>query len=245
MEERLRAGFEAFLRHDLDALRDLLAPDVTWDHWDPGPWDCHGRDAVLARMQERMDQGFTGELTEVSCAGDKAVVLIDGNLWGVCLTVTLRDGVIAHLRDHTSPQEARIDAGLAEHVPPAPPGPGHDRVHRLVPFVHVTDVEASAAFYAHLGFEMRDRLRADWCFLESPGGAQLMLARAEEPIDRDAQAVLFYLYTRDLAGLRERLVAAGLRPGPIHDGAPGPTYELRIADPDGYTLMVAQLQSLD
>ena len=237
--ERIRGGFEAFQRGDLDALRELLAPDVTWFHWDPGPWDCHGRDAVLARLRQRMEEGFAGRLADVAAHGDKVFLRIVKP--HVCLVVTLRDGLIAHMRDHGSEDQARIDAGLAEHVPPVT-GPAD--VHQLVPFAHVADVAASAAFYAHLGFEVlhthEPAGRLDWCWLETPDGAQLMLVRAEEPVERERQAVLFFLYTHDLAGLRERLVAAGLRPSPIYDGTPGPRYEMRLADPDGYVLMIAQ-----
>jgi hypothetical protein len=68
-----------------------------------------------------------------------------------------------------------------------------------------------------------------------------MLALAEEPVTAREQGVLFYLYTPDLAALRDHLVAAGAGPGQIVDGSPGPREELRIDDPDGYRLMIAQL----
>ena len=72
-----------------------------------------------------------------------------------------------------------------------------------------------------------------------------MLARADEPVVARAQAVLFYLFSRDLFGLRERLIAAGIEAGEIVDGRPGPTAEMRIEDPDGYVLMVAQIEDGD
>jgi hypothetical protein len=53
--------------------------------------------------------------------------------------------------------------------------------------------------------------------------------------------VLFYLYALDLVGLRDHLVARGLTPGEIVDGRPGPRREMRVTDPDGYCLMVAQV----
>ena len=110
--------------------------------------------------------------------------------------------------------------------------------------MHVSDVERSVAFYRHLGFapvhtyEPGDELV--WAFLQVER-AQLMLERADAPIDHREQAVLFYLYTHDLAGLRDRLVARGLAPGEIVDGSPGPRREMRVADPDGYVLMIAQI----
>ncbi|MGH2988028.1 MAG: hypothetical protein ACRDLO_15270 [Solirubrobacterales bacterium] len=36
-------------------------------------------------------------------------------------------------------------------------------------------------------------------------------------------------------------VAHGLTPGEIVDGSPGPRHEMRVTDPDGYCLMLAQL----
>jgi catechol 2,3-dioxygenase-like lactoylglutathione lyase family enzyme len=113
----------------------------------------------------------------------------------------------------------------------------------MVPFVHVHDVERSIAFYARLGFQVRDTYRfgerLDWAFLQA-GQGRLMLAHADAPIAPDHRAVLFYLYARDLFGLRDRLVAASVDAGEIRDGTPGPKMEMRLEDPDGYVLMIAQ-----
>ncbi len=67
-----------------------------------------------------------------------------------------------------------------------------------------------------------------------------MLERANAPIDHRQQAVLFYLYADDLDGLRDNLIAQGLRVGPIRDGRPGHEREIGISDPDGYCLMIAE-----
>jgi hypothetical protein len=99
-----------------------------------------------------------------------------------------------------------------------------------------------------LGFEVRETYhhqgRLDWAFLEAARG-RLMLAHAHAPIDAGQQAVLFYLYARDLAGLREHLLAAGVPAGDICDGSPGPEREMRVADPDGYVLMIAESEGVD
>ena len=120
-----------------------------------------------------------------------------------------------------------------------------DRVTDLIPFVHVADVPRSVAFYELLGFETTDRFEPGgelvWAAVAN-GHARLMLAKADAPVDPGEQAVLFYLYTRDLEGLRERLVANGVDAGPIVDGSPGPERELRVDDPDGYCLMIAQTE---
>jgi len=118
-----------------------------------------------------------------------------------------------------------------------------ERVRNLIPFVHRTDVARSIAFYELLGFELKDTYehdgRLDWAALESRD-AQLMLAHASAPIERDKQAVLFYLYADDLAALREHLLAKGVTVGEIRDGSPGPAREMALADPDGWCLMVAE-----
>jgi catechol 2,3-dioxygenase-like lactoylglutathione lyase family enzyme len=118
-----------------------------------------------------------------------------------------------------------------------------DRVSDLVPFVHVADPERSIDFYEQFGFEVVNSLRhhdqLDWAFLHASEG-RLMVARATEPIDPGEQAVLFYLYVRDLPALRNRLLQAGIDAGEIsHDGAI-PAGEMRVGDPDGYVLIVAQ-----
>jgi catechol 2,3-dioxygenase-like lactoylglutathione lyase family enzyme len=120
-----------------------------------------------------------------------------------------------------------------------------DAVSDLVPFAHVTDVDRSVAFYARLGFEMvHEHVPEDhrvWAFLER-GDARLMVAESDGAFDPDAQGILFYLYTRDLDSLRARLIGAGVAAGEITTGGPGPDRQLELTDPDGYVLMVAEIE---
>jgi hypothetical protein len=71
-----------------------------------------------------------------------------------------------------------------------------------------------------------------------------VLARADGPVDAEQQAVLFYVYAHELEELHGRLAEAGLEPGPIEPGAPGPDRQFRLADPDGYTVMVTDAAAL-
>jgi hypothetical protein len=123
--------------------------------------------------------------------------------------------------------------------------PPEQRVHGLIPFVHVEDVERSIAFYYHLGFTVASlykyRGRPVWAQLCSEG-AELMVSTDGDSIDPAGQGVLFYLYSRDLAGLREQILAEGIDVGEIVDGRPGPRQEMTLTDPDGYVLMVAQVE---
>jgi len=122
--------------------------------------------------------------------------------------------------------------------------PPEQGVSWLVPFVHVADVERSIAFYYHLGFTVASvykyKGRPAWAALRSEG-AELMVTTGD-PIDQGDQGVLFYLYSRNLPALREQLLDAGIDAGEIVDATPGPKQEMRLTDPDGYVLMVAQIE---
>jgi hypothetical protein len=130
--------------------------------------------------------------------------------------------------------------GPPDSVPPPP----EQRVNGLIPFVHVDDVERSIAFYYHLGFIVASiykyRGTPVWAELRSPE-ASLMVSTDGDPIDA-CQSILFYLYANDLVALREQLLAAEVDVGEIADGSPGPRQEMRLTDPDGYALVVAQVE---
>ena len=259
----IRDGFEAFLRGDFDALRSLLAPDAQWLYWEPIPGDCDDPEKIIATLRARHDEGVVGGVESIVGGGEKLLVEITGprlDEWGLpdgrsAMVVTMRDGRIVRMQDHRTRAEALFDVGLAGRPgqpPPAPldhTEPGWDQVSDLVPFVHVADVSASIAFYQLLGFHVTashpdGAPEPDWASLEADR-ARLMLARADEPVVAPGQGVLFYLFSRDLFGLRERLIAAGLEAGEIMDGRPGPNAEMRLEDPDRYVLMVAQIEDGD
>lgn len=145
-------------------------------------------------------------------------------------------------------------------------------IHRLVPFVYVTDINATLAFYALLGFAVREILRdadggPNWAWAETrPGGtrgvvAQLMFSRTWRPIVPGRQDIFFYMYTLDLSALRRRLLSEGVNDGgganawdvpeevpratrtlfAIHYPPYMPAGEMRVHDPDGYCILVGQL----
>jgi hypothetical protein len=49
----IETGLRAWAAGDLDALEPLLAPEVTLTAVQPGPWDCVGRDRVMALLRSR------------------------------------------------------------------------------------------------------------------------------------------------------------------------------------------------
>ena len=255
----VRDGFRAFLRGDFDALGEIMDPAVQWLWFEPGEWDCHDREKVLATLRERRREGVITKLDDVVDGGQTVFIEVSGPRLEeselpegrACMVVTVREGRIVRMQDYRSREDALAGAGLAPRPAPEPPRPradaqpGWDQVSDLVPFAHAADIDASVAFYERLGFEVRETYRPgarlSWAFLQA-GHARLMLERADTPIAAREQAVLFYLYSRDLFGLRERLVQAGTEVGEIRDGTPGPKLEMRLEDPDGYVLMIAQIE---
>ena len=100
------------------------------------------------------------------------------------MVVTIRDGQIVEMKGCVDRSAATTYARTGETPDDAPKTGGvqppdavverpEQRVHRLVPFVKVTDVERSVGFYHHLGFTVESvfkyRDRMSWAALESDG----------------------------------------------------------------------------
>ena len=118
------------------------------------------------------------------------------------------------------------------------------RVTGLTPMAHVADVQRSVSFYELLGLKVRNTLEAAdgtlvWAHVECEL-AELMFARADEPVVATQQGVLFYLYSPDLVALREHLLAKGVGASAITYPSYMPKGEMRLEDPDGYVLLIGQ-----
>lgn len=140
------------------------------------------------------------------------------------------------------------------------------RVDNCVAMAHVEDVDVASQFYALLGFDCESRYSREdgitnFVGLIS-GRAKLFLARSSGPVIPSQQAVLFYMYSADVTGLRNHLLERGLEDGGVPPGfrkrgAEGhmpernavytichpfymPHGELRVQDPDGYTILIGQ-----
>ena len=114
----------------------------------------------------------------------------------------------------------------------------------LIPMAHAADVQRSVDFYKMLGMEVRGSLRnpsgaLQWVHLASEQ-AEIMFARADEPVVASQPAVLFYLYSPDLIALREHLLANRVKVSPITYPEYMPKGEIRVDDPDGYVLLIGQ-----
>ncbi len=114
----------------------------------------------------------------------------------------------------------------------------------LVPYAHVQSVGRSVEFYTKLGFAVirshpEGASTPTWVWLQA-GRANLMLAKASEPVIAAQQAIFFYLYVEDVASFRDKVVAAGVSAGPLQHPSHLPRGEFRIHDPDGYGVTIAQ-----
>jgi catechol 2,3-dioxygenase-like lactoylglutathione lyase family enzyme len=110
------------------------------------------------------------------------------------------------------------------------------------PLLHVAEIEKSIRFYELLGFRTIDTdgcKPLGWARLHCEDGSAVMFLRAERPIDSSAQAFLLYLYTPDLPGLWEHLLANGVKVSPIKYQEYMPSGEINLADPDGYKMEIA------
>ena len=130
------------------------------------------------------------------------------------------------------------------------------RVHYSVPMLQVADVLRSVRFYEVLGFTTNEVLKRDdevafWAAMDCHKGgaaeqtnenytATIMFSLAQEAIDPKKQGMLLYMYSLDLPGLRERLLAAGAKPSEIEPRFYMEKGELTVYDPDGYCILVGQ-----
>jgi hypothetical protein len=121
--------------------------------------------------------------------------------------------------------------------------PPEQRVNRLVPFVHVEDVERSMAFYYHPGFTVASvykyKGRPVSAALRSEG-AELMVTTHGDPIDPGARV------SGSTCARATWLRCAGSCSPPesmpgIVDGTPKPRQELRLVDPEGSSWMESVL----
>lgn len=263
--ELLHRAFDALSSGDFAVLEQVLAENARWRTVEEGDTNCEGRGTIIEIMSRSLAGRLRGTIEEAIQTGPRVIVafrperlsdtpgrpLDDGIAY---MVLTLGDGKITELKgcaDRAAAveyvqtgQTPAVSASVGVQPPETTVEPPEQRVSRLVPFVKVADVERSIAFYHHLGFipesiyRWRDMLV--WAALRSEG-AEAMFQRSDAP-EPERQGVLFYLYTHDLAALRDQLLAAGIQAGEIEDGSPGPSQEMRVIDPDGYVLMIAQIE---
>jgi len=119
--EIARRGFEAAMRGDLDAIRELLDPEIKWHGGNPSePGSCHNGEEALAFMRAarsaRRGQAV-GDLVDLVGAGDKVVVIMrrlpeDGEPGPLSANLTtFRDGKAVAMVHYADPADALAAAG--------------------------------------------------------------------------------------------------------------------------------------
>lgn len=69
------AGVAAWEAGDFEGLAGFLHPDVKLLAHEPGPWDCHGRDTVIALLRERRAEGSQPFVVRIDDVDDHTIVI--------------------------------------------------------------------------------------------------------------------------------------------------------------------------
>ncbi|MGH2467747.1 MAG: nuclear transport factor 2 family protein [Actinomycetota bacterium] len=76
----VRRAYERYAAGDIEALLDLVDPDLEWTYLDPAdpdpePQVCHGRHELEHALERQRTQGLRSELEEVTGQGDMVLVV--------------------------------------------------------------------------------------------------------------------------------------------------------------------------
>lgn len=112
--KRAEEGLSAWRRGDFERLEEFLDPAVEWQAFEPGEWDCHGRDDVLRTLRERYEQGFAQGAVEFREGGESTVIVlshpseIGGPEWPAETATVMRfsGGKVISMRDYRTESEA-------------------------------------------------------------------------------------------------------------------------------------------
>lgn len=180
----LMEGIAAWQRGDYDGLAQVLHPHITLKAVSPGPWDCHGVDAVITLLRTRGAQRHDDAPSEVSIERiDASRYLVRGlGAPGTITAVTLAQELIVSL------QQISVDP-VEEGVP--------QRVEQAVAAVRAGDLSAladvldstpSLARQALPGHQGRTLLHivTDWpgYWPQGPATVALLLGRGADPNHR-------------------------------------------------------------
>jgi ketosteroid isomerase-like protein len=108
------------MRGDLDAIWELLDPDVKWHGGDPSAEGaCRNREQALEFMRRARSRNPMGELVDVIDAGEQVIVVIrpaSGAELTANLT-TFRDGKVIEMVSYETPEDALTAAGVSSSGP--------------------------------------------------------------------------------------------------------------------------------
>lgn len=113
-----RSGLEAWLRGDVQALAELLDPAVELLWWEPGDWDCRGKDQVVALLTQRATQVPPAQVDIVDVDESTLLVVrretvLDGPEAGYrpATVVQFRAGRVVRMQHYRSREDALTTSG--------------------------------------------------------------------------------------------------------------------------------------
>jgi ketosteroid isomerase-like protein len=125
--ELIRRAYQAYANGDLEAMLELVDPDLEWTYLDPAledpaPQVCHGRQELEQVLRHGAEHGLWAELEEATSSGELVMVGVrtpgmdahrgrrgDDRAYSV---FTVREGRIVALRDCRDRHEALQLAGI-------------------------------------------------------------------------------------------------------------------------------------
>lgn len=112
--------------------------------------------------------------------------------------------------------------------------------HQAIAIIPSSDLAASSAFYARLGFNIADDY-GDYLILEDAYGGQLHLRHAPGwPVSSTDNPFGIYLYVDDVDAAAERVQDLIIEPGTPHL-KPWGTYEFAVSDPTGVLVRIGKV----
>lgn len=114
----------------------------------------------------------------------------------------------------------------------------------MVAATYVADIGVSRAFYELLGFEEQSSGQAAtsaWSALHH-GTSQILLASTKPGLEIPRLPLLFYFFFDDVSAVVGNLQTAGIAADHMGFPAHAAGGELRLADPDGNTVLIGQRQ---
>ena len=116
----VRCGFEAASRGDVDAIAEMLAPDVRWHGAGDDTGGCQNRKQALRWMREAIERGVAVELLDArELSGDRVALVLRRQPSSGDLEpprphgeiISFRDGLITEMVVYPTVEEALAAAG--------------------------------------------------------------------------------------------------------------------------------------
>lgn len=113
--ELARRGWEAAARGELEAIAELLDPDVKWHGGDPES-GCQNRVQTLEFMRRAASRRALPELVDVVGAGDRVALIMarlteEGGRELVANVTTFRDGKVVEMVHYPDANDALAEVG--------------------------------------------------------------------------------------------------------------------------------------